>query len=218
MKVITPPTEPVRPSLSCNQATEVSENQSSPKAATTYANMTITNKSDDNGDQAASLVSNNRNRRRGLGGFTTVQGPAKKYSVHIKEWLKTTNFSNVEQIPEDQINILRAQFSIKTHQIKRVAGSYFTKTKGAGRPEIFVKTNNYMRQWLAKFIRIHKKNPTLDEIVDEGKKLKAADYPELFSEKAWKCSKGWAKRFLTKNGLQDESDSEDEMIEEFMTQ
>ena len=115
----------------------------------------------------------------------------------------------MDQIKKADIAILRHKFNIKTHQVKRVAMSYFQNSQGAGRPEIFVKTNNIMKNWLDQFILNIGRNPSLDEMVAHGKLLKDADMPELHDETEWKCSKGYCKRLLARHGLKEDFSDEE---------
>ena len=115
--------------------------------------------------------------------------------------MKSIYFLDIECLTKTHIDLLRNKFNIKTHQVKRVASSYFLKSKGAGRPERFIRTNNIMKQWMYQFLSTYDKAPSVEETLNHGQYIKSLNMAELVNESHWKCSKGWAKRFLVKNGF-----------------
>jgi len=58
-----------------------------------------------------------------------------------------------------------------------------------------------MKQWSFHFLCTKGRAPTIEETISEGTLLKILNPVQIQDEKDWKCSKGWAKRFLIKNGL-----------------
>lgn len=127
--------------------------------------------------------------------------PPGKYSNAIKSYLKANAISCPQKLTKQHTTHLRRKYGIKTHQVKRVAESYFTNSRGAGRPERFVKTNFLMKNWCGKFKVKNRRAPSIDEICSEGFRFKGLNKIEFTGERDWKCSKGWAKRFLLKNGM-----------------
>jgi hypothetical protein len=126
---------------------------------------------------------------------------SKKYSDLIKTYLKENNIGSIELLDKAHVEHLKEKFGIQTHQVKRVASSYFSRGKGAGRPERYTKTNDLMKLWSFNFVCVKNRAPTIEETISEGTMLKNQTRVDLEDENDWKCSKGWAKRFLIKNGL-----------------
>lgn len=58
-----------------------------------------------------------------------------------------------------------------------------------------------MKQWVHQVLSLENRTPSIEETINHGLILKASTLPELADESLWKCSKGWAKRFLVKNGF-----------------
>ena len=58
-----------------------------------------------------------------------------------------------------------------------------------------------MKQWVYQVLSFEKRAPSIEETISHGLLIKAQNMNELADEKLWKCSKGWAKRFLVKNGF-----------------
>ena len=115
--------------------------------------------------------------------------------------MKENGIVSIEMLDMGHVQFLKDKCGIQTHQVKRVASSYFGKGKGAGRPERFTQTNYLMKQWSFKFLSTKNRAPTIEETISEGTLLKSQNLLELQEEKYWKCSIGWAKRFLIKNGM-----------------
>jgi hypothetical protein len=126
--------------------------------------------------------------------------PAGKYSNSIKFYLKANQINSAQKLTKKHTTHLRRKFGIKTHQVKRVAESYFSGSRGAGRPERYVKINSLMKNWCGRFEVREGRVPSIDEICREGFRVKRLGEVEFEGEREWKCSKGWAKRFLLKNG------------------
>ena len=82
-------------------------------------------------------------------------------------------FLDIENLTKPHIDYLRNKFNIKTHQVKRVAASYFLKSKGAGRPERFTKTNNIMKQWIDMFLSTYDRPPNVEETLIHGQYIKS---------------------------------------------
>jgi hypothetical protein len=127
--------------------------------------------------------------------------PIGKYSNNIKSYLKANQISTAKALTKQHTTHLRRKYGIKTHQVKRVAESYFSGSRGAGRPERYVKVNSVMKNWCGKFKAREGRVPSIDEICREGFRVKGLGKVEFEGERDWKCSKGWAKRFLLKNGM-----------------
>jgi hypothetical protein len=127
--------------------------------------------------------------------------PIGKYSNNIKSYLKANLINTAKALTKQHTTHLRRKYGIKTHQVKRVAESYFSGSRGAGRPERYVKVNSVMKNWCGKFKAREGRVPSIDEICREGFRVKGLGKVEFEGEREWKCSKGWAKRFLLKNGM-----------------
>ena len=126
-----------------------------------------------------------------------------KYSLEIKKFLDDNEITSMDELKKSHIAFQKKEYKIQTHQVKRVANSHFNKNKLPGRPVRYPKTNQMIRDWAFHFLSFYSRAPSLDETMTMGIHLKSQALPYQNDEKDWECSKGWANKFLLRNGLRD---------------
>ena len=218
--MVTPPTEPVIFIQNTQALPEKSvvpdspmfkpapKTENKPEVKTgAYADMVIKNEN----LSVASMVDMIKKSDSEKSDFKSPNAACKKYSQGVKNLLIKKGIKSYEEISEPDLKLLKKQYGVKGYQIKRVVTRFLKNGQSAGRPDTFVNTNVVMKAWLASFIDTNDRNPSFYEIFNKGQEIKAVGFPELAEETAWKCSKGWSKRFLAKNGLRDDDMSSDEI-------